>query len=246
MVQSNMSEQDSISEKHGPMWDHDDLSMATWVEDRLRWCVKKDPNYASLASEGFILDRSRVVVPTQFHGVALREGWLVEASVEDPLPPSFIYNDQPIPGGVDHLQEDDAKVSLRACLRVDEAFQMDILNGMQSRSEQKQWKERSGKSALTLIPLLTAQRDAANDARDLAVANALHKLTEDGLACATVGCFTEWMDDFERWNESASPRWHGRASPHTARGSTASVKLFRARERFSYRYTEVKVSIRSH
>ena len=56
MVQSNMSEQDSISEKHGPMWDHDDLSMATWVEDRLRWCVKKDPNYASLASEGFILD----------------------------------------------------------------------------------------------------------------------------------------------------------------------------------------------
>ena len=117
-----MSEQDSISEKHGPMWDHDDLSMATWVEDRLRWCVKKDPNYASLASEGFILDRSRVVVPTQFHGVALREGWLVEASVEDPLPPSFIYNDQPIPGGVDHLQEDDAKVSLRACLRVDEAF----------------------------------------------------------------------------------------------------------------------------
>ena len=116
MVQSNMSEQDSSSEKHGPMWDHDDLSMATWVEDRLRWCVKKDPNYASLASEGFILDRSRVVVPTQFHGVALREGWLVEASVEDPLPPSFIYNDQPIPGGVDHLQEDDAKVSLRACL----------------------------------------------------------------------------------------------------------------------------------
>ena len=83
MVQSNMSEQDSSSEKHGPMWDHDDLSMATWVEDRLRWCVKKDPNYASLASEGFILDRSRVVVPTQFHGVALREGWLVEASVED-------------------------------------------------------------------------------------------------------------------------------------------------------------------
>ena len=71
MVQSNMSEQDSISEKHGPMWDHDDLSMATWVEDRLRWCVKKDPNYASLASEGFILDRSRVVVPTQFHGVAV-------------------------------------------------------------------------------------------------------------------------------------------------------------------------------
>ena len=161
MVQPNMSEQDSISEKHGPMWDHDDLSMATWIEDRLRWCVKKDPNYASLASEGFILDRSRVVVPTQFHGVALREGWLVEASVEDPLPPSFIYNDQPIPGGVDPLQEDDAKVSLRACLRVDEAFQMDILNGMQSRSEQKQWKERSGKSALTLIPLLTAQRDAA-------------------------------------------------------------------------------------
>ena len=122
---------------------------------------KKDPNYASLASEGFILDRSRVVVPTQFHGVALREGWLVEASVEDPLPPSFIYNDQPIPGGVDPLQEDDAKVSLHACLRVDEAFQMDILNGMQSRSEQKQWKERSGKSALNLIPLLIAQRDAA-------------------------------------------------------------------------------------
>ena len=69
-----MSEQDQSSEKHGPIWDHDELSMASWLEDRLRWAVKKEPNYASLACEGYILDRSKLLVPTNFHGIAIREG----------------------------------------------------------------------------------------------------------------------------------------------------------------------------
>ena len=53
-------EHDSSSEKHGPIWDHDELSMASWLEDRLRWAVNKEPNYAPLACEGYILDRSSV------------------------------------------------------------------------------------------------------------------------------------------------------------------------------------------
>ena len=93
-----------------------------------------------------------------------------EASLEEPLPPG-IFEDQEIPDGIDALGENDGTVSLRACLRVDEAFQRDILLGMASRSEQTAWRERSGKSALVLLPLLMAKRDDASDQQVVTVAS---------------------------------------------------------------------------
>ena len=77
-----------------------------------------------------------------------------EAILEEPLPPG-IFEDREIPDGYDGLGENDGTVSLRACL--DEAFQRDILLGMASRTEQKAWREKSGKSALALLPLLAAK-----------------------------------------------------------------------------------------
>ena len=52
--------EENYSEKTGPIWDHNELTMATWIDERVRWAVNKEPNYGSLATEGYIMDRARL------------------------------------------------------------------------------------------------------------------------------------------------------------------------------------------
>ena len=195
-----MSESNKLSR---PMWNHDDLSMASWLDDMFKYLAVKDPNFQSWCSEGYILNRTTTVVPTQFHGVALREDWVEPGSLEEPLPPE-IYVDRAVPSGVDALNPSEMTVSLRACRRVDEALQQEILAGMASSTEQKEWEALSGKSGLKLIPLLQAKRDEASDARDLAVESKLHELVQKGLSQPSVSAFTELRDEFQSWNDTAS------------------------------------------
>ena len=133
-----------------PVWNHDDLSMASWLDDMLKYLAIKDPNFQSWCSEGYILNRTTTVVPTQFHGVALREDWVEPGSLEEPLSPE-IYVDRAIPDGTAALEAGEMTVSLRACRRVDEALQQEILAGMASTTEQKEWEALSGKSGLKLM-----------------------------------------------------------------------------------------------
>ena len=55
--------EENYSEKTGPIWDHNELTMATWIDERVRWAVNKEPNYGSLATEGYIMDRAKGYIP---------------------------------------------------------------------------------------------------------------------------------------------------------------------------------------
>ena len=36
---TTLTPEENYSEKTGPIWDHNELTMATWIDERVRWAV---------------------------------------------------------------------------------------------------------------------------------------------------------------------------------------------------------------
>ena len=63
----------SQEETEKPSWDSSQLTMATWLDNLKTYIFDVDDDFGTLVSHGFVLARTKVVVPTELHGIAFRE-----------------------------------------------------------------------------------------------------------------------------------------------------------------------------
>ena len=90
---------DNSTEK--PSWDGTQLALATFLEKLERWLYKKNPDYRSFLEEGYIINRRDVVVPTEFHAVAFRDGRVAKGSFLEPVSEQIFVDYELLPGWVE-------------------------------------------------------------------------------------------------------------------------------------------------
>ena len=117
---------DNSTEK--PSWDGTQLALATFLEKLERWLYKKNPDSRSFLEEGYIINRRDVVVPTEFHAVAFRDGRVAKGSFLEPVSEQIFVDYELLPGW-DELDDDDGiKVSFALCRRTSQQLVEDALD----------------------------------------------------------------------------------------------------------------------
>lgn len=134
-----------------PKWDLTQLAMRTWINDLQRH-LRKKKDFVTLVTKGIVLDsRYNTIVPTEFHGCALRDDLVRDCSFDQPISDE-IFNDYAIPTGMAPLTKaEDVKVYREAIRQVDRQLATDILECIASEGERKHWEALSGGSGLALL-----------------------------------------------------------------------------------------------
>ena len=163
--------------------------MHKWLEDLRPYLYKKDDDYSTLVERGYVMHRTTKVLPTEFHGCALRDGLVGDFDWENPIPID-IYIDYEIPSGMDDLDTSQYDVSIDSVLKKDRMLARDILATISSKSEYKTW-EKSAKSngtisGLALLPLLHEEKKKGSDATNHKALNKMHGLVERGVPVVLV------------------------------------------------------------
>ena len=139
-----------------PEWDATPIRMMGWLRLLPDYLEGMDPDFATLWSKGYVMDRTTCIAPTLFHACALRDGMVREHHFPTPIQ-ADIFQDRELLGGMTQLTPDEKRYhnhSSELAQRKLRSLARAIVSTITIVSERRDWLRKSASNALVLIPLL--------------------------------------------------------------------------------------------